>query len=181
MRELLGRKADIANLLQRHEQEIRDVKNGVEWLQSASDSQRESQEREAKAVADVQKVVGQLAGDLANLRSENGHHRSGVGEVARANDQLRAEAARLKQRIEALEQDNRRLSETNGVAKRDIGQVSDCCPKVKKDLTDLQQELARLKEEMRATRPKAEPLAPPTANSAVPPAPHHRHPPNLRQ
>jgi hypothetical protein len=82
--------------------------------------------------------------------------------------QLRAEAGRLKERIEVLEQENRRLSEANEAVKRDMGQFSDCCPKVKKDLTNLEQELAKLKEEMRATNPKAEPLAPPTANVAVP-------------
>jgi hypothetical protein len=50
-------------------------------------------------------------------------------------------------------------------------QLSECCRKGKKDLTNLEQELAKLKEEMRATRPKAVPLAPPAANAAVPPAP----------
>jgi hypothetical protein len=41
----------------------------------------------------------------------------------------------------------------------------------KKDLTNLARELAKLKEEMRATRLKADPLASPTADIAVPPAP----------
>jgi chromosome segregation ATPase len=123
MRELRGLKAAMADQRQRHEKEIRDVKHEVELLRKASDSQRESLERETQAVADVRNVVGQLAGDLANLRSENGHHRSGVEEMARANQQLRAKAARLKQRIEVLEQENRRLSEVNEVVKRDLGEV----------------------------------------------------------
>jgi hypothetical protein len=55
--------------------------------------------------------------------------------------------------------------------KRDIGQFSECCPKVKKDLMDLQQELAKLKEEMRATRSKTDQLAPPAANAADSPTP----------
>jgi chromosome segregation ATPase len=67
MRELRGLKVAMANRRQRHEQEICDVKHVVELLQKASDSQRESQGREAKAVADVQKVVGQLTGARANL------------------------------------------------------------------------------------------------------------------
>jgi hypothetical protein len=37
-------------------------------------------------------------------------------------------------------------------------------------LTNLARELAKLKDEIRATKPKAEPLARPTADAAVPPA-----------
>jgi hypothetical protein len=40
-------------------------------------------------------------------------------------------------------------------------EVSDCCTKVKKDLTNLEQKLAKLKEEIKATQPKGEKLAPP--------------------
>jgi hypothetical protein len=53
-------------------------------------------------------------------------------------ERLRAEAAGLKQRVEVLEQENQRLSAADEVMKRDFGDVSDCCPKVKKDLIDLQ-------------------------------------------
>jgi predicted nuclease with TOPRIM domain len=44
--------------------------------------------------------------------------------VAHVNDQLRVEAAGLKQRIEVLEQQNWRLSEVNEMVKRDMGKVS---------------------------------------------------------
>jgi hypothetical protein len=82
----------------------------------------------------MRKVVGQLAGQLEDMRSENGGEHVAIGEIARANDQLRAEAAQLKERIQVLEQENRRIAEANEVVKRDIGPVSNCCPKVKKDL-----------------------------------------------
>jgi hypothetical protein len=88
--------------------------------------------------------------------------------VVRANEQLRVEGDRVKQRIEMLEKENRRLSEANEVMKRAVGEVSDCCPKVKKDVTNLERELAKLKEEIRIMRPKADPLAPPGADVAVP-------------
>jgi hypothetical protein len=77
----------------------------------------------------------------------------------------------MKQRIDVLEQENRRLSAANEVVKQDIGDVYECCPKVKKDIMNLEWELAKLKDEMRATRRKAELLAPPAADVAVPPAP----------
>jgi regulator of replication initiation timing len=54
-------------------------------------------------MAEVRKVVGQLIGQIEDLRAETGHHRSRVGEVAHVNYQLRVEAAGLKQRIEMLD------------------------------------------------------------------------------
>jgi hypothetical protein len=50
-------------------------------------------------------------------------------------------------------------------------QLSDCSPKVKKDLANLERELATLKGVMRSTKPKAELLAPPTADVTVLAAP----------
>jgi predicted nuclease with TOPRIM domain len=109
-------------------------------------------------VADVRKVVGQLAGDPANPRSVNGREHWGIGEVTRANEQLRAEATRLKQQIEVLEQENRRLSEANEVVKQHVGEVSDCCPKVKKDLATLDREHAKLKDEIKSMKGTQDPL-----------------------
>jgi archaellum component FlaC len=169
MQELCVQKAVISDERQRHEQEICDVKHEVELLRQTSDSQRESQERETRAVAEVQKVVGQLTKQLEDLRTENGHDRLAAGKVALANEQLRADATGLKHRMEVLEQENRQLSTTNEVMKRDIGEVCDCYPKVKKDLTDLQQEFTKLKDEIKAVKREPEPLAPPAADVAVQP------------
>jgi hypothetical protein len=58
--------------------------------------------------------------------------------------------------------------------KRAVGEVSDCCQKVKKDLTNLERELAKLKEEMKVTMSKADPLAPVAADVAVSTAVRHR-------
>jgi hypothetical protein len=54
----------------------------------------------------VRNVIEQLAGELEDLGSEKCHDLFEVGEVAR-----------LKQWIEVLEQENRRLSEANDVVK----------------------------------------------------------------
>jgi hypothetical protein len=40
-------------------------------------------------------------------------------------------------------------------------ELPDCCPKAKKDLANLEHELAKLIEEMRAMKLRTEPLAPP--------------------
>jgi hypothetical protein len=50
-------------------------------------------------------------------------------------------------------------------------QLSDCCPKVKMDWTNLQRGLAKPKEEIRAIRLKAVLLALPMADAAVLPSP----------
>jgi hypothetical protein len=68
---------------------------------------------------------------LEDVQSENIHPQSEVGEVARANEQLLAEAVGLEQRIEMWEQQTQQLSEANKIIKRDLGEVSKCCPKVK--------------------------------------------------
>jgi chromosome segregation ATPase len=93
-------------------------------LRKASDSQQASQERETQTLTEVRKVVGQLTEQIEDSRAETDHHRSRVEEMSHGNEQLRVEAAGLNQRIEMLEQQNRRLSEVNEVVKRDIGEVS---------------------------------------------------------
>jgi hypothetical protein len=97
-----------------------------------------------------------------------------VGEAVRTNECLLAEAVGLKQRIEMLEQETQQLSEASGVVKRDI-EVSECYPKVKNDFTNLEHELGKLKEEMRAMMPKAGAFGSPTADVAVPPTPSISH------
>jgi regulator of replication initiation timing len=115
----------------RHKLEISNLEREVELLRQVSHGQREWQERESQAV------------------------RLAVEDVGRAKEQMRAEVGGLKQRIEVLEQENRRLSAANEMLKRDIGEVSDCCPKRKQDWTTLEREVAKLKEEMRTMMPKA--------------------------
>jgi hypothetical protein len=96
----------------------------------------------------VRKVVGQRAGEVEGVRTENGHDRLEVGEVARANERPRAsrptEAADRGGRA-----GNQHLSEANEALKRDVGEVADCSPKVKKESTDPKWELEKPKEEIR--------------------------------
>jgi lipoate synthase len=67
-----------------------------------------------------------------------------VGELVRANGELRTEAADLKRRIDVLEEEEKqRLLSANEAVKRDIREEL----KAKNDLTNLEQELAKLKEE----------------------------------
>jgi outer membrane murein-binding lipoprotein Lpp len=128
-------------------------------------------------IVDVRNVVGRLGAQLQAVVDENSRQVLAGAETQRANEQLAADVARLELRVEVLEHENRRLTEGNEVVKRGIGDVSDCRPKVKKDLMNLERELAQLKEEMRATRPKAE-LAPPSADATVTPAPASSAPAN---
>jgi uncharacterized coiled-coil DUF342 family protein len=50
-------------------------------------------------------------------------------------------------------------------------QLSQCCPRVNRDLANLERELAKLEKEIRTYKPKPEVFAPPAADLAVPPAP----------
>jgi hypothetical protein len=135
------------------------------------DDLRQSQEREAQAMADVRNEVGRLSVQFQAVVEENGHQVLAVAEMLRTNEQLREEVGGLKLRIEVLEQENRRLSAANEAVKRDIGEVSEYRPKVKRDLANLERKLAKLAEEVRDTSPKAEPLARLAADVTVPPPP----------
>jgi hypothetical protein len=98
------------------------------------------------------------------------------------------EAVGLKQRIEMLEQETQQFSDTNKIVKRDLSEVSECCPKVRKDFTNLEHKLGELKEESRTIRPKAEPFVLPGADPVISltprslvsaiPAPAARKPPS---
>jgi hypothetical protein len=94
----------------------------VGW--QVKDCQRQSQEREAGAMAEVRNMVGRLEARLQAVIEENGHQMLVPAEMRGANEQLRVETTGLKQRIEMLEQENRRLLLVNEVMKRDIGEVS---------------------------------------------------------
>jgi uncharacterized coiled-coil DUF342 family protein len=109
-------------------------------------------------------VVGQQVRDLEDVRSENVHPQSEVGEVTGTNEWLLAEVVGLKQRIEMLGQETQQLSEANKIVKRDISKVSECCPKVRKESTNLEHKFGKLKKERRAMRLKAEPFAAPGAH-----------------
>jgi DNA repair exonuclease SbcCD ATPase subunit len=86
MREFRVLNAAMADQWQRREPEICDLKHEVKLLWKMSDGQSESQERETPAAEEVRKLVWQIEG----ARTQNGRHGLGVGEVARANDRLRA-------------------------------------------------------------------------------------------
>jgi hypothetical protein len=146
----------------------------VKVEREAKDGQRQSQERAVQAVADVQGAVERLGMQLQAVVEERDRQVLVGAEMWRANE---AEVGGLKQRVEMLDQDNRRLSEANAVVRRDlVAAVAEESVKVKQDLTNLERELAKLNEEMRATRQPPELLAPPQADIAVSPALAHWKP-----
>jgi chromosome segregation ATPase len=69
-------------------------------------------------MAEVQNVVWRFEAQMQAVIDENDR------QVLAAAEMWRAEAACLKQRIDVLEQENRRLSEANEAVKQDIGEVS---------------------------------------------------------
>jgi hypothetical protein len=99
----------------------------------AKDSQWRSRAREAP---------------LPGLNQENGRPVWAAAEMRRANEQLRVEVAGLKQRVEVLEHNNRRLLEAREEMKGYIAAaVGEGSAKVIENLTNLERELAKLKEE----------------------------------
>jgi hypothetical protein len=106
-----------------------------EAIVDVSERQMREEDEQRAAIDDVRNVVGRLAAQLQDVVAESNRQGLLIGEVERAKEQQRAEIAGLKQRVEALEQDNRRLSGANETMRRDLG--------------NMQQELAKLKEEIK--------------------------------
>jgi chromosome segregation ATPase len=92
--------------------------------------------------------------ELCQVAEENGRARAEQDSRIDGLQEAIGGVAQLNQRIEVLEQENRRLSEANEVMKREIGEVSNCCSKV----TKLERDLATLKEEIKAIQGKQVPL-----------------------
>jgi hypothetical protein len=101
----------------------------------ANDGLRELEKRQAEGMADVRDVVGRLAAQLEDVVAESTRQGLLIGEVERAKEQQRAEIAGLKRRVEAVEQDGRRLSGANEAMRRELG--------------NMQQELSKLMEEIK--------------------------------
>jgi hypothetical protein len=88
---------------------------------AAKDRRRKSQERLAPSIADIRQVVGPLGAQLEAVIEANCRQALAGDEVLRAKEQLGTEFGGLKQPVEVLGRDNRRLSQPNDVRKRDVG------------------------------------------------------------
>jgi hypothetical protein len=106
-------KAAMADARLRDEQAIRDVKHEVELLRKASDDQQKLQEQETQTVAELCKVVRQMATQFEDLRSVRSWG-NGPGEQTVAGT-----GCQFKQRIKVLDQENRCLSAANEVVKNE--------------------------------------------------------------
>jgi hypothetical protein len=62
----------------------------------AKDGLRQSQEREAQAIANVRNAVGRLGAQPQAVVEENGRHVLAASEMRRANEQLGTEVGGLK-------------------------------------------------------------------------------------
>jgi cell division protein FtsB len=133
------------------EARVAKVKKSVVCVErEAKDCRRKLQEREAPAIADIQQVVGLFGSQLHPVFEEDGPPVLAGAEMLRAKEQLKTEFGGLNQRVGMLEQGIRLLSDANEAVQRHIGAaVAEGSGKAKQDSTDLERELAKLKERMR--------------------------------
>jgi hypothetical protein len=121
-----------------------------------------------KLIADVRNVVGRLEAQLQMVADENSRQVLAGDEMRRVNAGLEAEMAGLRQRIEVLEQDNRRLLDEMEIVKGDDGAGESA--RVKRDMANLERDLAKMRE-LKAMKSKPEWLAPPGAEVPSRPGP----------
>jgi cell division protein FtsB len=130
------------------------------------------------AMWDLQKQLAWQNQELCQLAEANGRARverdsqledlrGAIDEVAKGQRHEREKVSGLR---ETVADGSAKVEEVRREVVALRAPLSECCPKVKKELTNLQQEHAKLKREIKGLRPEPEPLAPPAADLAVPPA-----------
>jgi hypothetical protein len=131
------------------------------------DKTAKKQRHEREKVSGLQEAMGEVRREIGDVSIQSGETEEAVergsgtrgdeGSYVSGQIRCRSTAGTDGPRIEEV------LAEVAGLK----AQLSDCCPNVKMDLTNLQRGLAKPKGEIRAMRLKAVLLAPPMAGAAV--------------
>jgi hypothetical protein len=136
----------------------------------------------------VKRDIGEVSGPKGLLENLEAKHEQLLATVARHGDELeetRRRNSELRVRVEQLEGENCRFCDSSEGLKSQLkvpheaGQqnavaclreaIAAGTSKVNQDTMSLEREPAKVTEEMRSTRPKAEPLTPPAADVTGPP------------
>jgi ABC-type transporter Mla subunit MlaD len=115
------------------------------------------------------RAIQQLMNGMRRLEAFVGGQRAALG-LAKTRDRACRVASDVAGLRAAMADDRRKVEQVLQEASSLQAQLSDCLPKVKKDLTNLEQGLAKLKKEIKAMKLVLKPLARPVAYVAVPPA-----------
>jgi hypothetical protein len=132
--------------------------------------------RDIEKVSGLKELLGNLEANHEQLRATVARHGDELVETRRWNSELGV-------RVQRLEEEDRRLCESSEGLKSQMTRAKagqqNAVPRLQEEIaagdskanqnmTNLDRELAKLKEKMRATRPKAEPLTRPAADVAGP-------------
>jgi phage shock protein A len=153
----------------------------LEGLRGAIGEVAKKQQHEREKVAGLQEAVGKVRHQIESITIPLTQTAEAVGRRVGLLERAASGLAEAKDRTSQVESDVAvlRAPMADGSARveefrREVAglkaELWDCCPKAKKDLTNLEQELAKVKEEIRAMRPIPELLAPAAAYAAVLPA-----------
>jgi hypothetical protein len=153
----------------------------LEGLRGVIDKVANQQRHEGEKVSGPQEAMGEVQSQVEGVAIKLGEMEAIVERRVGLLERAVLELAETKDRTSRLESDvaDLRAAMAEGDVKVEevrqevwglTTELSDCCPKVNQNLTNLERELAKLKEEVRTMSPKPELLAPPGAEIAVPPA-----------
>jgi myosin heavy subunit len=174
-RQLAGQNREFCQLAEANGRARAERDSQLEGLWGAIDEVATKQRHEREKVSLLQKAMGEVRSQIGGVTVK-------LSETEKAVERAALGLAETKDRISRVESDAAGLraaiterSEKVEDVRREIAglkaELSDCCPTVKKDLANLEQKLAKLKEEIRAMKWKREFIAPPAADVTVPPAP----------
>jgi hypothetical protein len=152
------------------------------WARAERDSQLEGmrvaigevakkQRHERKKVSELQEAMGkvrrQIEGVMINLSETDEAVEWAALGLAESKDRTsRAESVVAGLRA-AMADGSAKVEEVRRKVAGLKAELSGCCPKVNQHLTNLEQELAKLKEEIRTMNPEPELIAPPAVDAAV--------------
>jgi uncharacterized coiled-coil DUF342 family protein len=155
-RQLAGQNRELCQLAEANGRARADRDSQLEGLRTAIDKVAKTQQQEPQKVAGRQEVPPQIDGITTMLIEieETVWRRVGPLDRAEAKDlasRVESEVADLR----AMADGSSRIEEVRREAAGLKAELSDCRPKVNRDLTKLERQLAKVKEEMGAVRPHA--------------------------
>jgi cell division protein FtsB len=169
-RQIAGQNRELCQLAEANGRWRAERDSQLACLREAIDEVAKKQRHEREKVSGVQEVMGEVRRQIEGVTIKLSETHTAVERTETKDRTSRVESDVAGLRA-AMADWSAKVEEVRREVPRLKVQLSDCCPKVKRDLTNLEQEVAKLKEETGAMRPKPEPLAPPVADGAVPPAP----------
>jgi predicted nucleic acid-binding Zn-ribbon protein len=177
-RQIAGQNREFSQLAEANGRSRAERDSQLEGLRGAIDKVAKKQRHEGGKVSGLQEAMGEVRRQIEGVTIKLSETEEAVERRVGPLEWVALGLAETKDRTSRFESEvtGLRAAITDGSAeveevRRQVAglkaQFSDDCPKVKRDLTSLEQELVKLKEEIKTMRPRPQPYSPPAAWQSV--------------